>query len=227
MLKHRSLGLLATLTVALVLALPIAPAHAVGGGPGAIDTTSLRELAGDDGVKVEVNLSGALLKMLSGAMGGEEAEAAKMLSGLESVNVLVLNVDEGKADRAAATITKMGDSLAKKGWSAIARIQEEGETVQVLLHMDGDEAIDGLVVMVSERGEGELVFVNIVGRIDLEGLRHLAGEFDINGLEEALSAHTKGKGGDSKEKSKAKSKKNADDDDDDDDTPRRKRKNVF
>lgn len=226
-LRHLpSLGLalaaLACATPSAAAATATMPAATVAGeGSGSIDTSALRDLAGADGVKVEVNLSGALLKLLSGAIDDEQAEAARMISDLESINVLILNVDEGKAEKAAATITKMGDSLAKKGWNAIARIQEEGETVQVLLHMDGDEAIDGLVVMVNEKNGGELVFVNIVGRIDLENLGALAGQFEIEGLEEALSATKKGKSGDSKSKKKAES------DDDEDEAPPRKRKNVF
>jgi len=233
MSKRLSFGL--AVAAAFALAIPFAsPARAAastfaGGTAGGIDTSALRELAGEDGVKVEVNLSGALLKMLSGAMGDEEPEASKMISDLESINVLILDIDESKSERASATIAKMGDGLAKKGWSAIAKIQEEGETVQVLAHMDGEEAIDGLVVMVNGH-DGELVFVNIVGRIDLENLKHLAGNFEIEGLEEALSAHTKGgHGGDTKAKAKSKSKKKATDgeDDEDDDAPRRTRKSVY
>ncbi len=189
---------------------------------GEVDASALRELAGPDGVKVEVNLGGGLLKLLSGAIGDGDEEAAELVAGLESVRVLVMNADGRRSEQTAAAITKMADGLVRKGWQAVARVKEGGESVNVLLHMDRKDAIDGFVVLISNASDNEIVFVNITGRIDLARIAELAGHLDIEGLEEALSSHTK-----AGKKSKSKSKVPEDDDDDEDDRPRRPRRDVF
>ena len=71
--------------------------------------------------------------------------------------------------------------LLKKGWERLARVQEEGGLVKVLMLPSG-ESILGLVVLVVE--ENEIVFANVAGNIDMAQLGSLAEKMDIPGLDE-------------------------------------------
>ncbi|MBI3848085.1 MAG: DUF4252 domain-containing protein [Planctomycetes bacterium] len=173
--------------------------------PGWVDGSSLLKLADDEDVRVEVSLKGPLLKLISSAVGDDDAEVKDLVAGLESIDVLVVGLAEKSRASAGEAIRKMSDSLKKKGWDTLARVHEEDTNVSVLINTTNKE-IRGLVVLVVDEDEGELVFVNIVGTIDLDKLAKVSGDLDIPGLGDALHQQLgegHGKKGDGKEKQKA------------------------
>jgi uncharacterized protein DUF4252 len=170
---------------------------------GWVDGSSLLKLADDEDVKVEVSISGALLKLAASAIEDEGDEGLKeLVGGLDSINVLVISLGEHSKSTAAESIKKMGDGLKKKGWSTLARVHEEDANVNVLINST-DTEIRGLVVLVVDENEGELVFVNIVGKIDVGQLEKVAGHLDVPGLEKAFKGMGEaGKHGEGKERHK-------------------------
>jgi len=167
--------------LALLMGAPAAAAH-----PGFVDCSRLVEMGGgDDAVRVEVNLSGGLLRALAKV----DPDLYELVQDLYSVNAVVLAPGRGGAEQARLTIRSMGEELTRRGWERIARVREEDADVQVLVRTK-DEKIEGLVVLVVEINDpddddedgGEIVCANIAGMIDLEKVRQIGEGFDIPGL---------------------------------------------
>ncbi len=151
-------------------------------GPGWVDKTTFMELAGgEQAVRVEVSLHSTLIKLFCA---GLEEELKEVACGLESIDALVLDAaGDARVERIIDVIRKTEKDLIQRGWERIARVREESSEVSVLI-LNTEEEISGLVVMVLEKNDGELVFVNVAGKIDLEALQRIAGEWNLPGLED-------------------------------------------
>jgi hypothetical protein len=144
---------------------------------GYVDGKSFVEAVGDDAVSVEVSLSGALLEILTKV----DEDLHELAGGLRSIHAVVLSVEDGRErEKLAAMIGDTRKRLHRDGWDTLATIREDGGMVQVMVLTDDDD-IQGLVVMVDD--EGEFVFVNIAGMLDLAKLALLGEGMDLPGLE--------------------------------------------
>jgi hypothetical protein len=166
--------------LALGLAAPLQAADEFKNHPGYVDGSRLLSLADDDTSTVEVSLNGAILRALISF----DPELKQIAAGLESIHAIVLDFD----DEESAQVARGGDllreiekSLVGREWQMITKIKDEGTNVSVLVQSDA-ELIGGLVVLISG-GDGELVFANIAGDIDLEAIAKLGEKLDIPGLE--------------------------------------------
>lgn len=148
---------------------------------GYVDKSAFVALAGgEQAVSVEVSIHKTLIGILCA---GLDEELKKIACGLESIEAVVLDVG-GKERQVELieVIRKTEKTLRGRGWERVALVRDEDSEVFVLI-LNNEEAIDGLVVMVMDRSDGELVFVNIAGAIDLEAIQRLAGEWNIPALE--------------------------------------------
>ncbi len=151
--------------------------------PGYVDGSAFSELGDDDGNVIEISIQGALLKMLSGAISEKNEELGDVLSGIVSINAVVVELDDDSGDKAVRLARSTAEELKGDGWEQIIHVRQKGDAnVSVLAHHDDGE-IDGLVVLVVEGGD-QLVFANIAGTIDLASLVKLGMNFDIAGLDE-------------------------------------------
>lgn len=151
--------------------------------PGFVDGSAFAELADDDGNVIEISIQGALLKMLSGAISEKNEELGDVLSGIVSINAVVVELGDKSGDKAVRLVRSTAEKLKGDGWEQIIHVrQKDDANVAVLAHHDDDE-IDGLVVLVVEGGE-QCVFANIAGTIDLAGLAKIGMNFDVAGLEQ-------------------------------------------
>ena len=151
--------------------------------PGYVDGSAFAELAGDDDNVIEISISGSLLKLLSGAISEKSEELGDVLSGIHSINAVVVELSGGNNDKAVRLARSTAEELTGDGWDQLVRVQQKGDAnVLVLAHYD-DEEIDGLVVLVVE-GDDQVVFANIAGTIDLANLARIGMNFDVSGLEE-------------------------------------------
>ena len=168
------------LCMLLWAALAIAPARAEEGpGPGYVDGAVFLELFGEDSVTLEVSISRSLIKIMTAA----HPDLKELAGGLESIHAVVIEAAEpAAAERARKAIREIDRRLAKQGWDRVARVRERTAEVKVLV-LNDDESIQGLVVMVVDPDEGEVVFVNIAGRLNLEAIQKIGGGLKIPGLE--------------------------------------------
>ncbi len=95
----------------------------------------------------------------------DDPETQALLRGLEGVRIRIYEID-GDANRVAGRVDRMGVKLRAQGWEPVAVVQEEGETVHMLLKVAGegeDQRIAGLTVLVADRTEA--VVVNVMGEL--------------------------------------------------------------
>ena len=125
--------------------------------------------------KVEVNLSGKLISLVAKAA-KPNPEVTELLEMLKGVYVRVYENDTTTFNE----LTRHYENrLEKEKWEVIAKVKEEGETVQVRILL-GEDIILGLFVMVA--GETEVTLVNIVGEINPERIGKLLTNLDNLGL---------------------------------------------
>ena len=116
--------------------------------------------------KITLSIGPTLLRFA--ARHEDDPETKALLRGLDGVRIRIYEID-GDAERVVGRVDAMGDKLAEQGWAPVAVIQEEGETVRVLMKpisdKDGDR-IAGLTVLVADRHEA--VVVNVMGDLQPE-----------------------------------------------------------
>lgn len=125
--------------------------------------------------KVEVNLSGKLISLVTKAA-KSEPEITELLEMLKGVYVRVYGNHTTVPDQ---LVNHYEDKLEQEKWEVIAKVKEAGETVQVRILL-GEDTILGLFVMVA--GETEITLVNIVGEIKPERIGELVENLNNLGL---------------------------------------------
>lgn len=190
-LRWGALGLAAALlALSPVSAAPAKPSP----GEGFVDSSVFLELAGDDAVLVEVSIPGPLIKALTKI----DPELHQLAGGLDSIQAVVVSlsgpgVDDDRDEdsgpipellsKARRVVVEQEKRLLARGWERLARVRDPESEVRILV-LNDEEIIRGLVVMVIDKDEGQVVFVNIAGELDLGALEAIGEQFDIPGLEE-------------------------------------------
>ena len=137
-------------------------------------------------LEVDVDLSGAMLRVAAGAMENQDESLAELVANLERVRLQVgasINVD---AETASRKIADVCSTLEGSGWQKILSVEEGAEQVY-LFAIESAGNIAGLTALVNEGGE-EIVVVNIVGDIEPETLGRLLAKMEDLDLDELMSA---------------------------------------
>ena len=178
---------LATRIVAL---LALAAAHpALGAEPAApkpagfVDGSAFSSLAGDDADLVEIHLGAPLLRALAHLDGEDQGlgEAVRQLTSI-SAYIVGLKRDAARTEKATQMVREMEAKLERQAWQRLAVVREKETRVNVDVRST-DDKIDGLVVLVVDPDESQVVFANIAGTIDLARLGQLGQTFKVPGLE--------------------------------------------
>jgi hypothetical protein len=151
------------------------------GEPGYFDFGDLSVFEKGDGV-TEVYLESNILRMVAAITEDEEPELSAMLYGLKLVKVNVFEVSDKNETAIRNRIDELNKRLASQKWDGIVKSRGGNEVVNVYIKTSSKNAIDGLVVTTIDKN-GEAVFVNIVGNIDLKKIGKLGAKFDIPSLD--------------------------------------------
>ena len=143
--------------------------------PGFVDFESFGEFD-LDALRIEVNLGGSLLRMLSGALEDEDGEFAELLRRLSLVKVNVFEA-EGAVE-ARGKLRGVLRELRNSGWEAVVSIRDD-ENLHILLRSDGEKILGVLAAFSDDESFG---LVNIVGDFDPEQIGRLARQLDIEPL---------------------------------------------
>ena len=138
----------------------------------------------DGDLEVDVDLSGAMLRVAAGAMENQDERLAELVANLERVRVQVGAPSGLDAATVAQKIAAAQATLENAGWQKILSVEESDEQVY-LYALESAGNIVGLTVFVSE-GSEEVVVVNIVGDIDPETLGRLLANLDGFDLDEIM-----------------------------------------
>lgn len=168
--------------VIAVLLLVVAPVMAGDRSrpPGFVDGSALIARAGEDALTVEISLHGALLRAITRA----DAELEEMAGGLESIHAVIIDLDDvASKQKVLDVVNEIQSDLRSKGWERLARMKEGGSVINVML-LNDDETIQGLVVLVVNQDDQQVIFANVAGVLDLAAIEKLGEELDIPGLDE-------------------------------------------
>lgn len=168
---------------ALALMALVGPAMA--DSSGFVDGAAFRALLDETKDIVEVNLDGAILQAL-GKNGkqhedGDGEDAKRVFAKLKSIHAVIGTVKGPSAD-ALALVQKTDRRLVASGWQRITRISDETSMISVLTHTVADR-IDGLVALMYDREDKEIVFANLAGEIDVTKLGEIGERYNVPGLD--------------------------------------------
>jgi Domain of unknown function (DUF4252) len=153
----------------------------VRGLPGYVDEGPFRALIDETKDVVEVNLEGPILQAIAKKKSEEDTgDADSVFTKLKSVHAVIGTI-KGNPGEAMGLIQQLDKKLAGAGWQRITRIKDEDSWVSVLTHVTNDK-IDGLVALIFDRGDNEMVFANLAGQIDITKLGEIGDRLHVPGL---------------------------------------------
>ena len=164
----------------LVLTATAGRAQKLADQPGYVPIEKL-DLFPADKLSVEINLEGALLKLIAAGARGEDPEFSSLIAGLKGITVQAVPLKDVDAGSVRAKIGQAVRWLEDRGWKPTMRVREEGEETYIYLK-EQDGQILGLTVLTFQPGE-EAAVINIAGRIDPAQLGRLGQNLDLPQLE--------------------------------------------
>jgi hypothetical protein len=156
---------------------------------GYVDEAMFRALIDEDQEIVEVNIEGALLQALakSGSGNHDAGDAKDLFAKLKSIHAVIGTI-KGPAEDALALVQKTDKKLSSSGWQRVTRVKDATSTISVLTHTVSGK-VDGLVVLIFDSKDKELVFANLAGEIDITRLGEIGERFNVPGLDQVPAAH--------------------------------------
>ncbi len=149
--------------------------------PGYLDLDSIHGWF-DEEPWLEVNVKGALLRLVTEASRNEDPELSNVLQGLKAIEVRGYPLTPEQFEEVGRRTGDLAKQLEARGWDTVVRVREQNERVNIYMKVN-DDVIAGLVVMVLEPDNEEgAVFVNIVGDIDPEQIGKIGQKFNIDPL---------------------------------------------
>jgi hypothetical protein len=131
--------------------------------------------------KISINIGGTLLQFV-GMMSEEgNPETSEMMSQLKGVRVFGYPVS-GDPSVAKEKFIEVKSTLKSKGWEPVVQVNEEDEQVLIYMKMAGS-SMEGMTVMTVD--DEEVMFINIIGKLDPRQLGKVMDGFDID-IDDAL-----------------------------------------
>jgi hypothetical protein len=160
--------------------------------PGYFDFGNLEEFANGE-ESVEINLTQPLLGLAEAVIVKENPEMADLVADLHLVKVNAFGVSDDKRGALEGNVDRLSKSLVSDGWQQLVKVRDSEERVFLYVKPDteeqGDEEHDlvvGVAVLVLDEkheDDHEAVFVNIVGRFDINAIVSLVQHFEVPHLE--------------------------------------------
>jgi hypothetical protein len=144
---------------------------------------------------VDITMDGSLLQLASRFLSDQdpdEAKIKKLVSGLKGLYVKSFEFDS-RGMYQESDLESLRAQLHAPGWSRMVgvRSKRDEENVELYLKTDGGQ-VSGLAIIAAE--PRELTIVNIIGQINPEEIRGLAGHFGVPRLDLSFPAtHKPGK----------------------------------
>jgi len=139
---------------------------------------------------VEISIGRSLFAISAKLFDKSDPEIAKLLRGLQLVQVNVVGLADDNRDQMREHIGKLRTDLAGKGWERIVSAKQGKEDVAIFLKTRGEEAVEGLAITVIE-GDKEAVLINIVGNIKPEQVAMLGEKMGVDPLKKFGAAAKK------------------------------------
>jgi hypothetical protein len=181
---------LRTITLATLLLVALTTlAHAdVTKEPGYFDLEWIQIPDGADEIQ-DIDLSAVLTEVAANAREEGDDELAEVLAMVRSVRVKAFSVRANDLQTQEA-VDRANQMLREGGWNRLIFVKDGDESVTVSsMHQDG--LMVGLAAVMYEPGDGA-AFINVVGDLDLATMLGLAGEFDLDDLDDIMDDYGHG-----------------------------------
>jgi len=174
-----------TTAVLLVAALATISLADITKEPGYFDLEWI-EIPADAEEIQDIDLTAVLSEVAADAREEGDTDLADVLAMVRSVRVKAFSMaDEDPA--ITAIVERANERLRESDWNRLIYVKDGDESVTVSsMHEEGQMV--GIVVVAYEPGDGA-VFVNVVGDLDLATLLGLAGEFDLDDLDDYMDEY--------------------------------------
>jgi len=188
--------LLRSSLVAILTLLLTVPLRAADSPPGQVNFGKFTKPT--NGELVEINLTSEMIAMAAQLAGKNQPDFTEALSGLRSVRVNVVGLNEENREEVTARMKSVRSELDAGGWQPVVKVQEKKEDVGIYLKTRGKDAIEGVVVTVLE-GRKQAVFINVAGDIRIDKLAALGDKLNIGEIKKVADALMKQAAGGGKE----------------------------
>jgi hypothetical protein len=179
----------ALLVILPTFATPAARAEtSVATSGGYVDGAMFRALVDDAQDIVEINLDGAILQALAknGHDDRDKGDTKDLFAKLKSIHAVIGTV-RGPAEAARALVQKTDQKLVAAGWQRVTRMTDATSMISVLTHTVADK-VDGLVALIFDSEDKELVFANLAGEIDITQLGEIGERLNVPGIDQVPGA---------------------------------------
>ena len=143
--------------------------------PGYFPIDELQFLSPDD-LSVEINLRGAMLRLIGKVAADDDPEFAQVMNNLEAIRVQIAPTDRLQGDAIRKGLDNGVAMLENMGWYRMVLTRDEGEEVHIYGREDEGD-LQGLTVLAIE--DEEVIVLNLVGRIDPDQLGSLMSGLDL------------------------------------------------
>lgn len=180
-------------TLAVLLWLPLATS-AWAQNAGQVDLEPVKDLFGTT-PKVNINFGSAMMRGFAEGFRETNADIADLVGSVSGIRIMVFeDVDGGQARTWVSDTTF---ALTGDGWTPAVEVRDGDDHVDIYMKESAD-FVDGIVLMVTEAGNGDAVFINIFGALDPVFIgKTLGGGIDFNDfdLEDLMEMHQDGSEG--------------------------------
>jgi len=168
------------LTTALWLIVSTVAMGGVEQHPGYVDFAKFG-LGANEEATVEINLRGPMLRLAASASDDDDPELGRMLAGLEGIFVRTYELDDKSPAGFEKAIAAISQHLQQAGWETIVKVRERDERAHIAIKLDGEKIVGMTVLAMDENDtDNEVVFINIVGTIDLSQVGSMGRHFDFD-----------------------------------------------
>jgi hypothetical protein len=145
----------------------------------ALDLKNLEQLTAKATDTTDVTLDGSLLKLASKFLSSEdagEAKVKKVVAGIKGIYVRSFTFEK-EGEYSESDIAAIRNQLHSPEWSRIIAVKSKKDTENADIYIRTGSDAGGLAIICTN--PKELTIVNIVGKIDLDELAALGGNFGV------------------------------------------------
>jgi len=108
-------------------------------------------------------------------------EDLSVLSDITGVYVLTMENEDGNMEGKATELRKEAYAAIGNGYEELLSVKESGTDMKILARSANDGIINDLLIVGED--DGEFVFVDVTGKIDIKKLSAISDDIDVKGMD--------------------------------------------
>lgn len=166
--------------LSMLLSMSFATAVSAQSSSGQVDLEPVKDLFGTT-PKVNINFGSAMMRGFAEGFRGTNEQVADLVGSVSGLRLMVFEDVDGA--NARSFVDETTAALAFDGWTPAVEVRDGEDRVDIYMKESAD-FVDGIVLMVTEEGNGDAVFINIFGALDPVFIgQTLGGGIDFNNFD--------------------------------------------